>query len=82
LTHDFAASNPSLGSVVVGARHVDQLAENLAALEVMEAITADQEAKLGDVFASQRPTSDQDRGRCSLGCCWAQRCSGSSGTDP
>lgn len=46
----WTASNPNVSSVIVGARNVDQLAENLAALELMNALSADDKAQLDDAF--------------------------------
>ncbi len=47
----WTASNPNVSSVIIGARNVGQLSENLAALEVMKALTGDQMATIDAMFA-------------------------------
>ena len=47
----WTASNPNVSSVIIGARHVGQLKENLDALEVMDALTDEQKDNINEVFA-------------------------------
>ena len=46
----WTASNPHVSSVILGARHVGQLKENLDALEVMEALTVEQKDNINAIF--------------------------------
>jgi voltage-dependent potassium channel beta subunit len=46
----WAASNPNVSSVILGARHVGQLKENLDALEVMDALTDEQKDNINEIF--------------------------------
>jgi voltage-dependent potassium channel beta subunit len=46
----WTASNPNVSSVILGARHVGQLKENLDALEVMDALTDEQKDKINEIF--------------------------------
>jgi len=47
----WTASNPNVSSVILGARHVGQLMENLDALEVMDALTDEQTDSINEIFA-------------------------------
>lgn len=47
----WTASNPNVSSVIVGARRVDQLRENLAALDVLAALSPDQKTRIEEVFS-------------------------------
>jgi len=47
----WTASNPNVSSVILGARHVGQLKENLDALEVMDALTDEQKDTINEIFA-------------------------------
>ena len=47
----WTASNPNVSSVILGARHVGQLKENLGALEVMNALTDEQKNTISEIFA-------------------------------
>jgi len=47
----WTASNPNVSSVILGARHVGQLNENLGALEVMDALTDEQKAAIDGIFS-------------------------------
>ena len=47
----WTASNPNVSSVILGARHVGQLNENLDALEVMDALTDEQKVNINEIFA-------------------------------
>ena len=47
----WTASNPNVSSVILGARHVGQLRENLDALEVMDALTDEQKDNINAIFA-------------------------------
>jgi len=47
----WTASNPNVSSVIIGARHVGQLKENLDALEVMDALTDEQKDNINEIFA-------------------------------
>ena len=47
----WTASNPRVSSVILGARHVGQLKENLDALEVMDALTDEQKDNINKIFA-------------------------------
>jgi voltage-dependent potassium channel beta subunit len=47
----WTASNPNVSSVILGARHVGQLKENLDALEVMDALTDEQKDSISEIFA-------------------------------
>ena len=46
----WTASNPNVSSVILGARRIDQLNENLGALEVLAALTDDQKARIDEIF--------------------------------
>ena len=46
----WTASNPNVSSVILGARHVGQLNENLDALEVMDALTDEQTDSINEIF--------------------------------
>jgi len=46
----WVASNPNVSSVILGARHVGQLKENLDALEVMDALTDEQKDSINEIF--------------------------------
>ena len=46
----WTASNPNVSSVILGARHVGQLKENLDALEVMDALTDEQKDSINEIF--------------------------------
>ncbi|MGB5433330.1 MAG: aldo/keto reductase, partial [Acidimicrobiia bacterium] len=46
----WTASNPNVSSVILGARHVGQLKENLDALEVLEALTDEQKDNINEIF--------------------------------
>lgn len=46
----WTASNPNVSSVILGARHVGQLKENLDALEVMDALTDEQKDNINEIF--------------------------------
>jgi len=46
----WTASNPHVSSVILGARHVGQLKENLDALEVMDALTDEQMDSINAIF--------------------------------
>ena len=47
----WTASNPNVSSVILGARHVGQLKENLDALEIMDALTDEQKDNINEIFA-------------------------------
>ena len=47
----WTASNPHVSSVIVGARSVDQLSDNLAALEVMDALPDDHKQRINEIFS-------------------------------
>ncbi len=47
----WTASNPNVSSVIIGARNVAQLSENLQALEVLKAMTPEQKTSLDELFA-------------------------------
>jgi len=47
----WTASNPNVSSVILGARRVDQLNENLGALEVMASLTEDHMARINEIFS-------------------------------
>ena len=47
----WTASNPNVSSVILGARRIDQLNENLGALEVMNALTDDHKARIDEIFS-------------------------------
>jgi voltage-dependent potassium channel beta subunit len=47
----WTASNKHVSSVIVGARSVDQLSENLAALEVMDALTEEHKQQINEIFS-------------------------------
>ena len=47
----WTASNPNVSSVILGARHVDQLNENLGALDVIAALTEEQKAQIDEIFS-------------------------------
>lgn len=47
----WTASNPNVSSVILGARRVDQLHENLAALDVMDALTDDHKTRIDEIFS-------------------------------
>jgi voltage-dependent potassium channel beta subunit len=46
----WTASNPNVSSVILGARHVGQLKENLGALEVMGVLTDEQKDNIDEIF--------------------------------
>ena len=46
----WTASNPNVSSVILGARHVGQLKENLDALEVLDALTDEQNDNINEIF--------------------------------
>lgn len=46
----WTASNPNVSSVILGARHVDQLKENLDALEVLDTLTDEQRDNINEIF--------------------------------
>jgi voltage-dependent potassium channel beta subunit len=46
----WTASNPNVSSVILGARHVGQLKENLGALEVLDALTDEQKDNVNEIF--------------------------------
>ncbi len=46
----WTASNPNVSSVILGARHVGQLKENLDALEVLDALTDEQKDNINEIF--------------------------------
>ncbi|MGB5533816.1 MAG: aldo/keto reductase [Acidimicrobiia bacterium] len=46
----WTASNPNVSSVILGARHVGQLKENLDALEVLDALTDEQKDNINAIF--------------------------------
>ena len=46
----WTASNPNVSSVILGARHVSQLKENLDALEIMDALTDEQKNNINEIF--------------------------------
>ena len=46
----WTASNPNVSSVILGARHVSQLKENLDALEVMDTLTDEQMDNISEIF--------------------------------
>ena len=46
----WTASNRNVSSVILGARHVGQLKENLDALEVMDALTDEQKNNINEIF--------------------------------
>ena len=46
----WTASNPNVSSVILGARHVGQLKENLEALEVLDALTDEQNDNINEIF--------------------------------
>ena len=46
----WTASNPNVSSVILGARHVGQLKENLDALEVMDTLTDEQMDNISEIF--------------------------------
>ena len=47
----WTASNLNVSSVILGASRVEQLRENLQALEVMEALTDEHKAQIDEIFA-------------------------------
>ena len=47
----WTASNPNVSSVIIGARRVSQLEENLGALEVMDALTDEQKDRIDQIFS-------------------------------
>jgi len=47
----WTASNPNVSSVILGARRVDQLNENLGALEVMASLTEEHMARINEIFS-------------------------------
>jgi voltage-dependent potassium channel beta subunit len=46
----WTASNPNVSSVILGARHVGQLKENLDALDVMDVLTDEQKDNIDEIF--------------------------------
>jgi voltage-dependent potassium channel beta subunit len=51
LTVAWTASNPDVSTVILGASRVEQVHENLKALDVMAALTDEQKARISDIFA-------------------------------
>ncbi|MCP4309280.1 MAG: aldo/keto reductase [bacterium] len=47
----WTASNPNVSSVIIGARRLDQLNENLKALEVLEVLTDEHMAQIDTIFS-------------------------------
>ena len=47
----WTASNPNVSSVIIGARRVSQLEENLGALEVMDALIDEQKDRIDQIFS-------------------------------
>lgn len=47
----WAASNPNVSSVILGARRLDQLEENLGALEVLASLTDERKDEIERIFA-------------------------------
>ena len=47
----WAASNPNVSSVILGASRVEQLEENLQALDVLEGLTDDHKTRIDEIFA-------------------------------
>ncbi len=47
----WTASNPNVSSVILGARRIDQLNENLGALEVMASLTDEQKDQISTIFS-------------------------------
>jgi voltage-dependent potassium channel beta subunit len=47
----WAASNPNVSSVILGASRVEQLEENLHALEVLEGLTDNHKTRIDEIFA-------------------------------
>ncbi len=47
----WTASNPNVSSVILGARRIDQLNENLGALEVMTSLTEERKARIDEIFS-------------------------------
>jgi aryl-alcohol dehydrogenase-like predicted oxidoreductase len=47
----WTASNPNVSSVILGASRVEQLNENLQALEVLEGLTEEHKARIDEIFA-------------------------------
>ena len=46
----WTASNPNVSSVILGARRLNQLNENLAALDVLSALTDEQKERISTIF--------------------------------
>lgn len=46
----WTASNPNVSSVILGARRVEQLRENLGALEVIDALTEEHKSRIDEIF--------------------------------
>jgi len=51
LTVAWTASNPDVSTVILGASRVEQVHENLKALDVMAELTDDQRAQISEIFA-------------------------------
>ena len=47
----WTASNPNVSSVIIGARRIDQLNENLKALEVLAELTDEHKARIDGIFS-------------------------------
>ncbi len=47
----WVASNPHVSSVIIGARRVGQLEENLGALDVLDALTAEHKQRIDTIFS-------------------------------
>lgn len=47
----WTASNPNVSSVILGARHLNQLNDNLGALEVMDVLADDHKDKINTIFS-------------------------------
>ena len=47
----WTASNPNVSSVILGARRIDQLNENLGALEVVASLTDEHKARIDEIFS-------------------------------
>ncbi|MDJ0954910.1 MAG: aldo/keto reductase, partial [Acidimicrobiia bacterium] len=47
----WTASNPNVSSVIIGARRIDQLNENLGALDVMASLTDDHKSRIDEIFS-------------------------------
>ena len=47
----WAASNPNVSSVILGASRVEQLEENLQALDVLAGLTDEHKTRINEIFA-------------------------------